>query len=272
MRLSLSLLAPVDILIQMMRHRAVILALAWRDLQSRYAGTLGGTLWAFAHPAAIVTVFYFVFAVGFKSQGPSDTPFILWFVCGLVPWFYFNDTLLAITNSITGNAHLVKKTVFPTEVLPAVHVVSGLFSHVVFLLILSVMLMSFHVPFRAERLLIVYYLGCSIVLLLGLGWLFSSLQVFFRDVGQGLTIALNLWFWGTPIVWAQTIMPQKYQWVFFYNPVYYIVEGYRGLLIYRSLQWPGLHQTLYFWCINLLIVAAGTYTFRRLKPEFADVM
>ncbi|GLU30214.1 ABC transporter permease [Trinickia caryophylli] len=268
----LSKLAPADMAGQILRHRAVILALAWRDLQSRYAGTLGGTLWAFAHPVAIITVFYFVFAVGFKSQAPGNAPFILWFVCGLVPWFYFNDTLLAMTNSITGNAHLVKKTVFPTEVLPVVHVVSGLFSHAIFLLILGAMLVSFHVPLQAGRLLIVYYLGCGIVLLLGLGWLFSSLQVFFRDIGQGLTIILNLWFWGTPIVWAQQIMPAKYHWVFFFNPVYYIVEGYRGLLIYPALQWPDVHQTMYFWAINCLIVAGGAYAFRRLKPEFVDVM
>lgn len=272
MNLSISRLAPIQFFGQLWRSRALILALAWRDLQSRYAGTLGGTLWALAHPMAIVTVFYFVFAVGFKAQGPSNTPFIIWFVCGLVPWFYFNDTLLAIANAITGNAHLVKKTVFPTEVLPVVHVVSGLFSHVIFLVILSILLVSFHVPFQAERLLVVYYLGCAIVLLLGLGWLFSALQVFFRDIGQGLTIALNLWFWGTPIVWAQNIMPEKYQWVFFYNPMYYIVDGYRGLLIYPSVQWPDPHQALYFWGVNLLIVLGGAYVFRRLKPEFADVM
>jgi lipopolysaccharide transport system permease protein/teichoic acid transport system permease protein len=272
MRLLRENLAPVGMLGQILRHRAVILALARHDLASRYAGTLGGTLWAFAHPAAIVAVFYFVFAIGFKSQGPSGTPFILWFVCGLVPWFYFNETLLAITNAITGNAHLVKKTVFPTEVLPVVHVISGLFSHLIFLLILGAMLVAFHVPFFAERMLVVYYLGCAIVLLLGLGWLFSSLQVFFRDIGQGLTIVLNLWFWGTPIVWVQTIMPAKYHWIFFYNPIYYIVEGYRGLLIYPQPRWPGIEQTLWFWALNCMILAAGGYTFRRLKPEFVDVI
>ena len=64
-------------------HRAMIFALALRDLQSRYAGTLGGTLWAFMHPLAIVIIFYFVFAIGFRAQGPGTTPFILWFVCGL---------------------------------------------------------------------------------------------------------------------------------------------------------------------------------------------
>ena len=76
----------------LLSHHALIRALALRDFQSKYAGTLGGTLWAFAHPLAIVTIFYFVFAVGFRAQGPVGAPFVLWFVCGLVPWFFFNDT------------------------------------------------------------------------------------------------------------------------------------------------------------------------------------
>src|SRR4051812_18130249 len=96
---------------QVFCQRDMIFALAVRDLQSRYIGTLGGVLWAFVHPFAIITVFYFVFAVGFRAQGQSGAPFILWFVCGLVPWFLFNETLLAVTNSITSNAHLVKKTI-----------------------------------------------------------------------------------------------------------------------------------------------------------------
>ena len=104
----------------------MILALAVRELQSRYVGTLGGILWTFAHPLAVITVFYFVFAVGFRSQGPNHTPFLLWFVCGLVPWFFFNETLLAATDSITRHAHLIKKTVFPSEVLAIVHVMAGL--------------------------------------------------------------------------------------------------------------------------------------------------
>jgi len=253
-------------------HRAMIFALALRDLQSRYAGTLGGALWALMHPLAVVVIFYFVFAIGFRAQGPSNAPFILWFVCGLVPWFYFAETMNAVTGSISSNAHLVKKTVFPTEILPLVHLTSGLFPHAVFLLILAGMLAFFKVPFLGMRLLVIYFLICNCVLLIGLGWMLSALQVFYRDISQGLTIALNLWFWITPIVWSPDIMPEKYRGLMFYNPVNYIVEGYRGLLIFDTVIWPSAGATVYFWTITMLAFSVGNYVFRRLKPEFADVM
>jgi len=254
------------------RHRAMIHTLAVRDFRSRYMGTLGGMLWAFAHPLAIVTVFYFVFAVGFKAQGPSDVPFILWFVGGLVPWFLFNDTLLAITSSITGNAHLVKKTIFPTEVLPLVHIASSLFPHIIFMFVLLGLLAFFNVPFLTERILVVYYLFCTIMLLIGLGWLFSALQVFYRDIAQALTVILNIWFWATPIVWPQTMIPEEYRGLLFFNPIYYITEGYRGLMIYNSVVWSSTTQTAYFWSVTTSVIFLGAYVFRRLKPEFADVI
>jgi ABC-type polysaccharide/polyol phosphate export permease len=128
----------MQLLQKIVRYRSVIWALALRDLESRYAGTMGGVLWAIVHPLAIVVIFYFVFAVGFRAQGPANTPFILWFVCGLVPWFFFNETLTAISKSITRNAHLVKKTIFSTETLPFARPVSGVFPHAAFLLILAV--------------------------------------------------------------------------------------------------------------------------------------
>ena len=268
MKTSTPILTLAQFFRQVLQHRDMIFALAVRDLQSRYIGTLGGILWAFIHPLAIVTVFYFVFAIGFRAQGPSSTPFILWFVCGLVPWFYFNDTLLAITNSITGNAHLVKKTIFPTEVLPLVHVASSLFPHMIFMLLLAGMMMFFNIPFLAERLLVAYYLVCTVTLVLGLGWLLSALQVFYRDIAQALAVILNLWFWATPIVWSQEIVPAEYRGLLSFNPIFYIVEGYRGLMIYNTTVWPNTQETAFFWSINLIVFFVGIYVFRRLKPEY----
>jgi lipopolysaccharide transport system permease protein/teichoic acid transport system permease protein len=245
-----------------LKYREMILAMAARDLQSRYAGTFGGIIWAFVHPIATVCIFYCVFALGFRAHGPGNIPFVLWFVCGLTPWFYFNETLQAITSSIMSNTYLVSKTVFPTELLPLVSIVSGLFAHLVFM----------HLPFLPARLLFVYYLFCAMVLLQGLGWLFAALQVFYRDLAQGLTISLNMWFWLTPIVWPQTLIPPAYHRLLEINPVYYIVQGYRGVLIYPAPIWPSLHQTLAFWLIALAVLLAGATVFRQLKPEFADVV
>lgn len=250
----------------------MILALAVRELQSRYVGTLGGLLWTFAHPLAVITIFYFVFAVGFRSQGPEGTPFMLWFVCGLVPWFFFNETLLAATDSITRHAHLIKKTVFPSEILPVVNITAGLVPHTIFLFIVAGLLVWFHVPFTAGRLLVIYFLLCSCILLVGLGWLLSAIQVFYRDVSHALAIVLNLLFWTTPIVWSPEMIPETYRGLLSFNPMYYIIEGYRGLLIFNSIVWPSAVQTVYFWCFVVTTFVVGAYVFSRLKPEFADVM
>jgi ABC-type polysaccharide/polyol phosphate export permease len=252
--------------------REMLFALAYRDLQSRYVGTLGGALWAFTHPLSVVIIFYFVFAVGFRAQGPADTPFILWFVCGLVPWFYFAETLTNITTTISNNRHLVKKTIFPTEILPFVHLISGMFPHMIFITILFGMLAFFYIPFMFSRVFVLYFLICNCALLIGIGSTLSALQVFYRDISQGLTIGLNLWFWITPIVWSKEIMPIKYYFLIYYNPFYYIVEGYRGMLIFDSIRWPGLWPTVYFWAVTSTALVLGTYVFGRLKPEFADVL
>ncbi len=254
------------------RNRSLVFALAFRDLTSKYAGTLGGWVWALALPLATVVIFYFVFVVGFKAQGSGTAPYILWFICGLVPWLFFAETLPAMTNTITSNAPLVKKTIFPTEILPLVHLISGLVPHGIFLLILAGMIAFFKVPFVADRLLVIYFLACSCALLISLGWMLSALQVFYRDISHGLAIVINMLFWITPIAWPQDIMPAEYRALFSYNPVHYIVEGYRGLLIYNTVVWPSAGATAYFWGITALVFTLGSYVFRRLKPEFADVL
>jgi lipopolysaccharide transport system permease protein/teichoic acid transport system permease protein len=252
------------------RYQTMILALAARDLQSRYAGTLAGILWAFVHPVAVIFIFYFVFAIGFRSQGPDSTPFILWFVSGFVPWLFFNESLTSITDSVIRNAHFIKKTVFPSEVLAAVHLTASLVPHAVFTILLAAMLVYYDVAFHLSMLLMLYFVFCTCVLVMGLGWLLSAVQVFYRDVSHGLGIGLNLLFWVTPIVWSPDNLPEQYQPILRYNPLGYIIQGYRGVLVTHQL--PDVGQTVFFWSIALLLFMTGAYVFGRLKPEFADVM
>lgn len=253
-------------------HHAMIWALAVRELQSRYVGTLGGIVWTVAHPLAVVAVFYVVFAIGFRSQGPQQTPFILWFVCGLVPWFFFNEALLSATDSVSRHAHLIKKTVFPSEILPVVYIAAGLVPHAIFLLIVAGMLAWFNVPMSSGRILIIYFLFCTCVLLIGFSWLLSAIQVFYRDVSHALSIVLNLWFWATPIVWPLDKLPEEYQMLELFNPMYYVIEGYRGALIFNETVWPSATHTVFFWGTVTVVLVTGAYAFSRLKPEFADVM
>ncbi|GGB12375.1 hypothetical protein GCM10011491_45310 [Brucella endophytica] len=100
----------------------------------------------------------------------------------------------------------------------------------------------------------------------------SALEPFFRDIGQALAIILNIWFWSTPIVWPEQIIPERYHWVLDYNPIYYLVTGYRQSMIYETVLWPDLWTTVYFWAVTVVLFVVGTTVFTRLKPEFADVV
>jgi lipopolysaccharide transport system permease protein/teichoic acid transport system permease protein len=254
------------------RQGPMIYALAVRELRGRYVGTVGGFVWTIAHPLSVIAIFYIVFAVGFKSQGPRGTSFVLWFICGLAPWFFFSETLSAATNSIITHAYLIKKTIFPPEILPIVQIVAGLVPHFVFLVFVGGLLVWFQIPLATNRLLVVYFLLCTCILLVGLSWLLSAIQVFYRDVSHALSVVLNLCFWATPIVWSPDMLPEEYRSLIFLNPMSYVVEGYRGLLLFNDTVWPSLGQTTYFWCVVMATFLTGAYVFGRLKPEFADVM
>jgi ABC-type polysaccharide/polyol phosphate export permease len=250
----------------------MIWAMSKHDLISRYIGTLGGPLWAVLHPVATVMIYWVVFSVGFKAVGPSGMPFVLYFVSGLVPWLLFNNTIISSVSVVTGNAHLVKKTVFPTEVLPIVNLVSETFTHIAMLSILFGVVWYYgHKPtpflFQAA-----YYYFALCFFALGLSWFLSSLQVFHRDVGQGVSVILNFWFWMTPIVWTSEMVPEKYRWMLQLNPLAYVVEGYRKSLLYHQPAWMDVTGGAYYWLAAVVMFVAGAYVFRRLKPEFADVL
>jgi lipopolysaccharide transport system permease protein/teichoic acid transport system permease protein len=118
----------------------------------------------------------------------------------------------------------------------------------------------------------VYYYSALVFLVLGLAWLFSALQVFHRDLGQALPVMLSLWFWLTPIVWTRDMIPEEFRWATDYNPAAYLVQGYRESLLFRDPFWIDWTGALRFWGIAAAIFLLGSYVFRRLRPEFADVL
>ena len=253
-------------------RRNMIWAMARCELATRFAGTLGGLLWVIVQPLATVLVFWFVFSVGFKATGPTGEPFILYFMCGYVPWLFFSEAVAASTNGVMSNAHLVKKISFPTEYIPVMYMIAGLLAHG-FLLAVALGIAQLNGTSPSLYILqIFYYFFALCVLTLGLSWALSALNVFHRDIGPSVAVTLNLWFWMTPIVWSLNIMPERYRWLVELNPMFYIVEGYRNALLYNQWVLPDPTQSAYFWIIAIGAFGLGGYIFKQLKPEFSDVL
>ncbi len=252
--------------------RRLILDLAKNDLKTRFLGSYLGIVWAFVQPLTTILIFWFVFQVGFKSAPVGDFPFILWLLCGMIPWFYISESIQGGTTSVIDNSYLVKKVVFRVSILPIIRIVSGLFVHALFIGVLFLMFALYGYPISIYNLQVFYFLFCTIVLVLGISWITSALIVFLRDLSQIVGIIIQFGFWLTPIFWSFKIMPEKYHFMFKLNPVYYIIEGYRDTFINHVWFWEHYNLTLSFWTMTLTLLTAGILLFRKLKPHFADVL
>lgn len=258
--------------VELYRNRKLILKLAVNDFKTKYAGSYLGIIWAFIQPIITILVYWFVFQVGFRSGSVGTYPFVLWFISGIIPWFFFADALTGGSNSFIEYSYLVKKVVFRISVLPLVKIISALIVHIFFVSFLVLLFTLNKYTPDLYALQIVYYTLCMFVLVLGISYATSSILVFFKDLGQIINIFLQVGMWMTPIMWNYTMVPEKYRFILKINPMYYIVEGYRNSLIYKVWFWENTNLLLYFWLITIGLFTIGALIFKRLKIHFADVL
>ncbi|HOP47207.1 MAG TPA: ABC transporter permease [Desulfobacteraceae bacterium] len=253
-------------------QKELIFSLARREVASHYIGSLLGFIWAFINPMVMIFIFWLVFSIGFRIKPANDVPFVVWLAAGMSAWFVFADIINGSVGLIVSNAHLIKKTMFYSQILPVIKIISSLFAHSVFILVLIGLIVFQKMPFSLYYLQVFYYLMCLCVLSLGLGWALSALNVFVRDIGQIVAVLLQICFWGTPIFWDILIMPPRIQKILQLNPMFYIVQGYRESFIYFCPFWRHPYQTMYFWAVTVVIFVIGAIIFQKLKPQFADVL
>lgn len=254
----------------LVKHRILIVDIWRTDIKRKYAGTLLGPAWAIAPQILTVTAYWFVFQFGLKAQGPGNLPYFFYFAMGILPWFLFFDAFSSNVNAIRDNSHLITKMVFPSEILPAVNFLVSSIPHAALVLLVEVMLWSNNLLSPMHTVWLVYFYGCTAVLATGIGWMVSSISVFSRDVSHFAQTAIGLFFWVTPIMWQVDTLPDSARWVFEWNPLTYIVKGYRFAL--TGGMPPTWESDVKFWLICVALTALGSYVFSRLKPHFADVL
>lgn len=254
------------------KDKNLIMQLAKNDFKVKYLGSYLGVFWAFVHPITMILIYWFVFTVGFRTMPIGEVPFVLWLIAGIIPWFFISEAISSGTSAILDNSYLVKKIVFRVSVLPIIKILSALFIHIIFILIVLLVFFAYDYPFTIYYIQVFYFLFASIALVYGISLITSSLVVFSRDVGQVVGILLQFGFWLTPIFWSFVIVPLNLQFLFKLNPIYYIVEGYRNTFIYQKWFWEDPLLTIYFWIVTCVIIGVGTILFKKLRPHFSDVL
>ena len=264
---------------ELYKDRKLIKKLALNDFKTRYAGSYLGIVWAFIQPVVTVLVYWIVFEKGLKqgtdivTQG-IQVPYLLHLMSGLVPWFFFSEALMNGTTSLLEYNYLVKKVVFKISILPLIKIIAASFIHIFFVCFMLLVTMCYGIHPTVYWLQLIYYSFCLFMLVLATSYSTCSIVIFFRDLTQLISIGLQVGMWATPILWNISILANHpvLEFIFKLNPVYYIVNGYRGSLYGEEFIWQSPWLTLYYWALVLVLFVAGRIIFKRLKPHFADVL
>ena len=249
----------------------MLFLLAKNDIHAKYSGSVFGIVWAFALPLVTILVFWVVFQAGFRNPPVRKVPYILWFSAAYIPWTFFTDVTTAGGSCLAEYSFLVRKIRFQVQLLPVVKLLSALFVHAFFVLFLIVMYFLYDFPPSVYHLQIIYYAFAASFLGLGLTWLLSALTVFFKDMASLYGILLQIGFWASPILWNENNLKSRLvSQALSFNPMRYVVNGYRDSLLFQCWFWEKPRQTAQFWCMALMIWSIGRVVFRKLSPFFAD--
>lgn len=254
-----------------------LLALIWefvkRDLLARYKGSAFGTAWAVLHPLILLGLYSFVFSTILRvrvGEGEGTTVFALYLFCGMLPWNAFAEGLNRSTGVLLEHVNLIKRTVFPVEILPIYPVVGALANELIGMGVLLVGLLLTRHSLPAVLLVLPVVMLVQFALTAGLAWIIAGVTVFFRDLRQILGVILTLWVFVTPIFYPPSAVPEGLRFLLALNPMHTIVEAYRTILLKGLLPaWEGL---VVVGIVGAVMLAMGYLLFSRLKPAFADVL
>lgn len=260
--------------VELYQSRHLIWKLARNDFKKRYAGSYLGAVWAMVQPVVTVAMYYVVFDVimGTGNAMVPDKPYVLFLTAGLVPWFYFNEALNNGTNALLEYNYLVKKVVFKISVLPIIKIIAATFIHVFFVLVMLVIAAIYGYYPTIYMIQLVYYSLCLFIFVLGLCYSTCAIMVFFKDIGQIISILLQIGMWATPILWDVNTLSPTVQMIVKINPLVYIVNGYRTAIFEKTWFWQDFYSTMYFWIVTVVVFGVGALVFKRLKVHFSDVL
>jgi lipopolysaccharide transport system permease protein len=251
----------------------LIFSFAKRDLLGRYKGSALGIAWAVLTPVVMIAIFTFIFAGIFGARfGINDShwDYALYLFCGLLPWSMFQETVQQSSNTIVANANLVKRVVFPLETLPAAQAFAAVGNQLFATIALLIATIVIRQNLQLTALWLPVLLIPQLLFALGAAWLIASLGVFLRDIAQGITLLLMAWMYLTPIIYPESIVPERFRWFIGINPFTALIRSYRRIFLDGlPPDWRGL---LYFTLIALVVFIFGYWWFARTRKNFADVI
>ena len=265
--------AAVPPITSLWTHRTLLKMMVSRDFKGRYRGSLLGALWPIIQPVGHLLLYTFVFCVVLKVRFGADTStsnFALYLMSGLLAWGAISESLARATTCILEVPNLVKRVVFPLEVIPIVVALSAAATQLGGLLILVLCAVVYQGAVHQSLLFLPLIALPQILFTVGVSWILASLGVYIRDMRHLITLALSAWMYMTPIVYPASAMPENLKFICWINPVAGFVSDYRRVILEGHP--PDFMQYGFYASLSLVLFFFGYYFFMKTKRSFADVM
>lgn len=260
---------------RLVRYRGLIQSLVARELKARYRGSVLGFFWSFINPLLLLLVYSFVFRNILPANFRGIEHYELFLFCGILPWTWFSSSLLESAGVLISGGNLIKKVLFPAEVLPIVTVLANMLHFLLGLPILVLFLLYFERPITAVELLwfpvamavqLIFTLGCALIL--------SALTVHFRDIRDILGHLLTVWFFATPVIYPYAQLTETFTEAWQHalvnvNPMFHLIVTYQEILYFVGAvgHWRWL---LAFGGAAVVFFLLGYFIFDRLRDTFAE--
>lgn len=236
-----------------------------KEIRGKYKGSILGVLWSFINPLLMVLVYAIVFPYIMKIETPN---YLIFLICGVIPWNFFTTCLSQGTTTITNNANLIKKVYFPREILPISVVTSGIINFLISCVIILVFVLgsgiglSWHLIFLPLIVLIQY------IFTLGLVFVLSSINVYIKDAEYIVNFVTMLLFYATPVLYTTELFNGAILWIFKLNPMAHLINAYRDVFYVHQI--PNLTNLSILFVLSINFVIIGQKIFKRLEKRFAE--
>ena len=248
-------------------YKYLLWQLTLREIKARYKQSFVGYAWVLLNPLAQLLVYSFVFSIVFRFP-TNNIPYIVFLYAGLLPWTLLQSSITSATQSLVDNSSLLKKVAFPREVIPYSSVISKIvdfcFSGLLFLALMLIL----RVPISGSIFLFIPIFAAQLLLTTGISLMFSTFNLFYRDVQHLTNLLLMLWMYMTPVVYPLSLVPERFIWIYKLNPMVGIMEGYRSAIFGYPFE---VSIILWAAAVSVTVFSIGFYIFKKSEHTFADV-
>ncbi len=254
--------------LELWRFRDLFRSLVDRDIRLRYRQTALGVVWVILQPLAASLIFAAIF--GLFAKLPSDgIPYLLFVFAAMLPWNLFSGGVQRAGNSLIADSRLITKIYFPRAIIPIASVSAAVLDFAVAGVVMFGLMLLFGIPLGWSILAVPGLVGLALAITLGMSLFFSALNVYYRDFSYALNFILQVWMYSSPVVYASSLVPERWQLVYGLNPMVGVIDGFRWALLGGPPPTTALAESVVVACLMLVLGAA---VFKRVERSFADVI